>query len=57
MKSSGFISFLAGVIAFALGVIAAVDGRGFDATLGFTAAGMAFIATAMIWRKKRSDRQ
>lgn len=57
MKSSGFLSFLAGVIAFALGVIAAVDGRGFDATLGFTAAGMAFIATAMILRKKRSDRQ
>lgn len=55
-KTSAFVSGIAGVIALALGVLALTDGRPLDSVLGFVAAGMAFTATLMIWRKRPGDK-
>lgn len=51
-RTSALVSAISGVIALALGVLSIVDGRSFDATLGFAATGMAFTATFLIWRRQ-----
>lgn len=50
------MSAVAGVIALTLGVLSVIDGRTFDALLGFVAAGMGFGAAFMIWHKQTREK-
>lgn len=51
-RSSALLSAVAGVIALTLGLLSVIDGRTFDALLGFVAAGMGFGAAFMVWHRQ-----